>query len=129
MHATSGFSETPFGYQSWWATDEGYLGIIIRGEQAGGTGFIQYATGRYTIGGNRKLGVAEARTIAGRPAIISYSPAGPTNDIDFLIRLRLHDPATDSEYTILTYDRSLGGSNVDAVIAIAESLFEPPNAP
>ena len=129
LHATSGFSETPFGYQSWWATDEGYLGIIIRGEQAGGTGFIQYATGRYTIGGNRKLGVAEARTIAGRPAIISYSPAGPTNDIDFLIRLRLHDPATDSEYTILTYDRSLGGSNVDAVIAIAESLFEPPNAP
>ena len=129
LHATSGFSETPFGYQSWWATDEGYLGIIIRGEQAGGTGFIQYATGRYTIGGNRKLGVAEARTIAGRPAIISYSPAGPTNDIDFLIRLRLHDPATHSEYTILTYDRSLGGSNVDAVIAIAESLFEPPNAP
>ena len=124
LHATSGFSETPFGYQSWWATDEGYLGIIIRGEQAGGTGFIQYATGRYTIGGNRKLGVAEARTIAGRPAIISYSPAGPTNDIDFLIRLRLHDPATDSEYTILTYDRSLGGSNVDAVIAIAESLFD-----
>ena len=120
---------TPFGYEAAWGTEDGSLGIIIRGEQAGGTGFIQSATGRYAIGDNRKLSVTETRMIAGRPAIVSYSPAGPTNDIDFLVRLLLHDPATDSEYTILTYDRSLAGSNVDAVIAIAESLFEPPNAP
>ena len=120
LHASSGFSETPFGYQSWWGTDEGYLGIILRGQQAAHIGYTKSPLG---------TGVTETRTIAGRPAVVSYSPQGLHHYIDYSIIVSVYDAATDSEYTIITYTRSLAGSNLDPVIAIAESLFEPPNAP
>ncbi len=120
LHASSGFGETPFGYQSWWGTDEGYLGIILRGQQAAHIGYTNSPLG---------TGVTETRTIAGRPAVVSYSPQGLHHYIDYSIIVSVYDAATDSEYTIITYTRSLAGSNLDPVIAIAESLFEPPNAP
>ena len=75
------------------------------------------------------MAVAETRIIAGRPAMVFYSPAGPLNDRDYAIVVSVHDPETNGVYTLYGLTRTLRGSNVDALIAIAESLFEPPNAP
>ena len=41
----------------------------------------------------------------------------------------VYDPATETQYEVFPKNLSLRGSNIDAVIAIARSLFEPPNAP
>ena len=67
----------------------------------------------------------ETRVVAGRPAAVIYNKTRAY----FPLTLSVYDAATQVEYTIYGRDRSLRGGNVDAVIAIAESLFEPPNAP
>ena len=74
-------------------------------------------------------GVFETRIIAGRPAAVMYSPVGTNHDRLFPVTVWIYDPATDALYWVLGENKSLLGSNVDAVIAIARSLFEPPNAP
>ena len=58
-----------------------------------------------------------------------YSPVGTNHDRLFPVTVWIYDPATDALYWVLGENKSLLGSNVDAVIAIARSLFEPPNAP
>ena len=56
-----------------------------------------------------------------------YSPPGPNHDPLFPLTVWIYDPATQTEYAVYGYTRSLLGGNVDAVIAIARSLFESPN--
>ena len=67
--------------------------------------------------------------IAGRPARVAYSPSGPSHISLFPVTVWVYDPATESEYTLYGHTKSLRGAYVDAVIAIARSLFEPPNPP
>ncbi len=74
-------------------------------------------------------GVYETRIIAGRPAAVMYSPADTNYDPLFPVTVWVYDPATEALYWVLGENKRLLGSNVDAVIAIARSLFEPPNAP
>ena len=74
-------------------------------------------------------GLYETRIIAGRPAAVMYSPTDTNHDPLFPVTIWVYDPATEALYSVLGENKSLLGSNVDAVIAIAESLFEPPNAP
>ena len=81
-----------------------------------------------TNGGNH-LSVTETRVIAGRPAQVLYSPPGPGNFSFFPVSVWDFDPAAESVHVLHGYTKSLRGANVDAVIAIARSLFEPPNAP
>ena len=73
--------------------------------------------------------VSETRVIAGRPARVIYSPPGPDQRDLFPVTVWVFDPATESEYVVFGIDDSLNGGNVEAVIAIARSLFEPPNLP
>lgn len=72
-------------------------------------------------------GVREFRTIHGRPALATYSPPGPNHSADFRVEVSVYDAATGIAYTVFGYDPTLRGSNVDAVIALAESLFEGPH--
>ena len=69
--------------------------------------------------------VAETRTIAGRPARITYSPLGPNHNRLAYISVWVYDAATESEYFLIG-DGRLRGDDVDPVIAIARSLFESP---
>lgn len=71
------------------------------------------------------LGVRELRTIGDRLALVTYSPPGPNHDASFGAEVSIHDAASDVTYTVFGLDPSLGGSNVDAVVDIARSLFGP----
>ena len=73
--------------------------------------------------------VRETRVIAGRPAVIIYSPSGPNHDWVSHIHIHIYDPATQTEYHFIGDDVSLRGAHVDGAIAIVRSLFESPNAP
>ena len=67
--------------------------------------------------------------IAGRPAKIRYSPPGARHDRAAPVWIWIYDPATQREYEIFPGDATLRGDSADTAIAIARSLFEPPNAP
>ena len=75
----------------------------------------------YIDGPNVTPSVHETRVIAGRPAEIHYSPS--------TVSLVIYDPATEAGYSIRTRHISFRGENLDALIDLARSLFEPPNAP
>ena len=68
--------------------------------------------------------VRETRVIAGRPAVIIYSPSGPNHDWVSHIHIHIYDPATQTEYHFIGDDSSLRGANMDEAIAIVRSLFE-----
>ena len=116
---------TPFGYEAFFGPPDGVgPGLSVRGEYAAGRGYFQWAAWRPN---GDDLGVTETRLIAGRPAMVRYG--GPNPGQYFPTSVRIYDAATESEYALFGDARSLRGPNVDALIAIARSLFEPPNAP
>ena len=110
---------TPRGYEAVWGTGQGTVALYIRGEQVSAIAYAKYAAGRR----DGKIGVHETRIIAGRPAVVKYSPAGPTLAPTLSVVVFVHDPDTNTEYTLYGRTNTLRGSNVDAMIAIAESLF------
>ena len=73
--------------------------------------------------------VRETRVIGGRPAIVLYSPLGPGHDDLVSILVSVYDPATGARYDLNSSNRKLMGANLEPMIAIAASLFDPPNAP
>ncbi len=122
VEAYSGGVDAPsYGYCSRYTNAEGYGGVDICGYYATTTGKIQEASWR------NGRGVAEARTINGRAAVVLYSPQGPNHERHSAVHVWVHDAETESTYWIGGGDSSLRGSNVDAAIAIARSLFESPN--
>ena len=100
--------------------------MLIQGAFTGKRGGAREAAWRPN---GADLGVRETRVIAGRPAQVIYSPPGPGNFSFFPVSVWVFDPAAESVHVLHGYTKSLLGSNVDAVIAIARSLFAPPNAP
>ena len=68
--------------------------------------------------------VRETRVVAGRPAMVTYSPKGPASRPDFPISIWVYDPATKTDYHFVAGDRSISGSNVEAAFAIVRGLFE-----
>ena len=115
--------DPPYGYCARWATAGGYGGVEICG------GFYlgqdRPTESSWSNGG----GVVETRVIAGRLAVVVYSPAGPNHNSDIAVRALVYDPIPDAVYWLRGLDGTLRGSNVDAVIAIARSLFEEADAP
>ena len=112
-----------YGYWADFTTERGRTAFTIWGYYAGSRGHPEetsWLNGR---------GISETRVIAGRPARVIYSPPGPSHDDLFPVTVWIYDPATEAEYMVLGGTKSLLGGNVDAVIAIAESLFAPPNEP
>ena len=108
-----------YGYCATWLNDRGYLGVEICGEFRTAHGLPDETPWHGGRGG-----VIETRVIAGYPALVHYSPRGPNHNRHLGIWVRVYVPETGAVYTVDGYDWSLRGSNVDAVIAIARSLFE-----
>ncbi len=79
--------------------------------------------------GEKRQIVHETRVIAGRPALVTYSPLGQHHYALATIEVRVYDPATQTTYYIYVGDSTMRGADVDATIALAASLFEPPNPP
>ena len=110
--------DLPYGYVSVWLQEAGV-----------GTGQVQIAGG-FLWGRNgiseavEGRGLNETRVIARRPAEISYSHDSPSS-----VSLIVYDQATEAAYSIRTSNRIFRGENLDALIDLARSLFEPPNAP
>ena len=106
-----------YGYWAEFATERGGSAFTIFGYYADYRGHPREASRR------NGRGVYETRVIAGRPARVAYSPSGPNHSDLFPVTVWIYDPSTEAEYAILGGVKTLRGSNVDAVIAIAESLF------
>ena len=117
--ATAGDVSGPtYGYWAEFATERGGHGVTIFGYYADYRGHPEDASWL------NARGAFETRSIAGRPARVAYSPPGPSHDDLFPLTVWIYDPSTEAEYAVLGKAKSLRGSNVDAVIAIARSLFE-----
>ena len=63
--------------------------------------------------------VLEPRVIDGLPAIVEYQPRGG----DRSVQVYIFDPGTEMRYLVRGYGPVLSGSNDEAVIAIARSLY------
>ena len=130
LAVTGGYDATPIGYCAAYGSD-GLTGIVICGDYAFDRRFpaeASWVTSEVDPS-DRRRGVVETRVIAGRPARVQYSPPGPNHSSTMPTQVLIYDSATQTEYEIFPYDTRLQGANIDAVIAIARSLFEPPNAP
>ena len=122
--ATAGDVSAPtYGYWAVFAAERGGHGVTIFGYYADYRGHPEEASWR------NARGAFETRTIAGRPARVAYSPPGPSHDDFFPVTVWIYDPSTEAEYVVLGKVKSLRGSNVDVVIAIARSLFEKADIP
>ena len=122
--ATAGDVSGPtYGYWATFASERGGYGVTIEGYYADYRGHPEESSWL------NARGALETRIIAGRPATVAYSPPGPNHDDLFAVTVWIYDSSTEAEYMILGEVKSLRGSNVDAVVAIARSLFEETDAP
>ena len=119
--ASSGASsfDPPHGYCSYWQNDRGYGGVEICGGFDASQGYLRESSSH--AGGPG--GIIETRMIDGRSSLVMYSPAGPKHNRYYSIQVRIYDPISDATYLVRGLDWTLNGSNVDAVIEIARSLF------
>ena len=118
--ASSGASsfDPPHGYCSYWQNDRGYGGVEICG------GFqSELDRPRKSSWNGGRGGVIETRTIDGRSAVLDYSPPGPNHNHYIPTQVWVYDPILGAVYYVRGLDWTLNGSNVDAVIEIARSLF------
>ena len=116
-------SDPPYGYCARWNTEGDTGGVQICG------GFME-ALDRPISSSDANGGMTtETRVIAGRPAIVRFSPPGPQHLRLTQVEVWLDDTSRGVAYYIRGLDGTLIGANVDAVIAIARSLFEPPVQP
>ena len=68
--------------------------------------------------------VRETRVIAGRPAIVIYSPEGPLHSPIFPLSIWVYDAQTRTEYYFRGQSPELRGAHVDAAAVIVRGLFE-----
>ena len=125
--AVQGAVETPsYGYCSIWVTEvrdwltppRRTLAFNLCGLYANSSGSLRDAA---WLDGER---ATETRIIAGRPAIIRFSPPGPKHDRFANIYILVYDAATEAVYDYSGWDYTLYGSNVEASIALVASLFD-----
>ena len=110
--------DPPHGYCAYWQNDRGYGGVEICG------GFqSELDRPRKSSWNGGRGGVIETRTIDGRSAVLDYSPPGPNHNRYLPTQVWVYDPIPGAVYYVRGLDWTLNGSNVDAVIAIARSLF------
>ena len=115
------------GLDGYWATyvgPEGQLAVRVQGAYASALP-MSAAASWATTGG--KLIVHEFRVIAGRPAMVKYSPLGPTHDNAVAIEVEVYDAETGAGYIVFGISGGLGlrggPAAAERVIAIACSLF------
>ena len=129
-YAFTGGLNVSHGYCAFYEDVDGWAAVEICGEALLGPGTWRMSSaGPNTDGTREYLYVREARWFSGRPAAVRYSPEGPLHHRSLSVRVWVHDVATQSIYTVVGVHRTLLGSNVEDVIAIAHSLFEGTNRP
>ena len=122
--AATGPEEAPYGYWARWGRD------------AEGNGHSFSITGGYVLGypwsadaawyhGGAVLGTYEAHVIAGRPALILAGGDVPP------VHINIYDPAVNAFWRIVASAIDAWDQDGEPLwpIRVAESLFEPPNAP
>ncbi|MCY3887008.1 MAG: hypothetical protein OXG19_04805 [Chloroflexi bacterium] len=108
---------TPYGYVALWRGPRG-AEVEIDGAHADSKRWRRIAaTG---------LHVRHTLVIAGRPAYVHYRP---TDLYPIVGVVYIYDPAMDAEYRVFASGGSRAFPDIDTLIAIAASLFEPPNPP
>ena len=114
---SGGESQPPYGYCATYLTERGGLGVEI----CAGHVSLRFALKAAATEAGR---VTEARVIAGHPALVRYWIPTPTDQItNTPVKVWVYDAATNSSYTIRGIDPAVTGTKVDAVIAIARSMF------
>ena len=110
-------SDPPYGYCARWNTEGDTGGVHICG------GFME-ALDRPISSSDANGGITtETRVIAGRPAIVRFSPPGPQHLRLTQVEVWLDDTSRGVAYYIRGLDGTLIGANVDAVIEVARSLL------
>ena len=118
VSAEAGTDDAPlYGYTTYYRNGRNYSAAVIS---------VRYRAFRpdYTVPYPSDSGIIyETRNIDGHPAIVMYSPMGPHHDryISTLVRIFIEESGI--EYWVLGRDRSLKGSNIEATIEIARSLY------
>ena len=121
-----GGGDLPPGYEASFVDADGDHALEIRGEHVVGWPIPWQATWLTNIG---KRIVRELRTVANRPAVVTYSPDGPRQSELFSARVDIYDAPTESVYIVRGAAASMLGGEpaLDRVLAIARSLFEGAN--
>ena len=121
---SGGLADPAYGYTAEYVNERGYPAFTLKGYHADARYYAKRAAWSRSSG----QGVRETRMIAGRPAVVIHGGPGYAGR-RWSVTVWVYDEATESEYKIIASDWSLtaGGGNAGAVIAIARSLFEPPN--
>ena len=110
-------SDPPYGYCARWNTEGDTGGVHICG------GFME-ALGRPISSSDANGGITtETRVIAGRPAIVRFSPPGPQHLRLTQVEVWIDDASRGIAYYVRGLDGTLIGDNVDAVIEVARSLL------
>ena len=117
-----GETDPTYGYSAWYRNEHGEAGVEIL---VGYWARAQYPW-PFPVWADTTL-VREARIIDGHHALVEYSPLGPRHEPDRLPRVSLFNEETRMAYLVIAWDPRLAGSDPTATIAIARSLFEPPN--
>ena len=120
--ASGGSDQPPYGYCAIYSTERGGRGVEI----CAGHVSLKFA---WRVATTETGGVTETRVIAGYPGLIQYWPPHSDRRPYTAIQVWVYDAATNSAHTIRGIDPTVTGNNVEAAIAIARSLFEPPNPP
>ena len=127
---SGGLVDPGYGYTAEYVSADGSSAFRLQAYHAGARYRPREApwrTGPKPGGVANGLAAAETRVIAGRPAYVIYSPPGPNHSQFSVTTLWVYDAATESEYKLIGTYRSLRGARIDNLIALARSLFEPPN--
>ena len=113
------------GIRARYVDAEGYIALDLVIHQLRSTGFttsLNFATGSGAIG--------ETRIIDGHPAFVTYSPSDDPNHNRFATTtVEIYDESRGILYLVYGMDPSLNGSNIEATIAIARSLYTPAGSP
>ena len=127
---SGGLVDPGYGYTAEYVSADGSSAFRLQAYHAGARyrpREASWRTGPKPGGVANGLAAAETRVIAGRPAYVIYSPPGPNHSQFSVTTLWVYDAATESEYKLIGTYRSLRGARIDNLIALARSLFEPPN--
>ena len=107
-----------YGFTAWFSPPDGGIGLELIGY------FLAYRNSEVDAGLAAEGLVTETRVVAGRPALLLYSPPGDSHDMYHPTTVHIVDRATQTGYTLRVFADDL----LDA-IELAASLFESPNAP
>ena len=114
LEASSGTVNDPsFGFTALFSPPDGGIGLELIGY------FLAYRNSKVDAGLAAEGLVTEARVIAGRPALLEYSPPGDHYDLYHPTTVHIVDRATETGYTLRVF-----ADDVLDAIELAASLFE-----